>query len=150
MSADEAQSEPVAPRPHVGDDPARTVVWLHGEHDLATRARLSITIARAAEVDDADIVVDLSGVTFMDASTIGALVVAGNHLRPASRSLSVRTPSPRARRVLDLCGMDRLIDGPLAVTQPTALSSWVDVPGRPTREPAVPAAVPVRRRRASS
>ena len=122
----------------IGADLFRTVVWVGGEHDVATRARLAGAIAQAADVDDADVVVDLSGVTFMDASTIGTLVEAGNRLRADSRSLSIRSPSPRARRVLDLCGLAQLVDeyGPLA--QPlavTALGSWVDVPPVVSRGP---------------
>ena len=94
----------------LGGDPSRTVVWVSGEHDIATREQLNVTLAQAAGLDDADVVVDLSGVTFMDASTIGALVVARNRLRSRARSLSVRAPSPRARRLLDLCGLAPLID----------------------------------------
>lgn len=110
MPPDESPSVSVFPRGdmRLGSDPLRTVVWVRGEHDIATRADLSV-IAQAATLDDADIVVDLSGVSFMDASTIGALVFADNHLRARSRSLSIRDPTPRARRVLDLCGLQGLM-----------------------------------------
>ena len=114
-----------------GADLLRTVVWVGGEHDVATSVDLAVTVAQASMLDDADIVVDLSGVTFMDASTISALVDARNRLRAVSRSLSVRAPSPRARRVLDLCGLVQLIDehpAPAQVLATTALGSWVDVP----------------------
>jgi anti-sigma B factor antagonist len=117
----------------LGSDPLRTVVWVRGEHDMATRAHLFVTIAQAARLADADIVVDLSGVTFMDASTVDAFVLARNRLRARSRSLSVRAPSPPARRLLELCGLARLIDEHPAPAQPlvaTALGSWVDVPAR--------------------
>jgi anti-sigma B factor antagonist len=114
-----------------GSDPLRTVVWISGEHDIATRWQLSIALDQATGLDDGDIVVDLSGVTFMDASTIAALVVADSHLRARSRRLSLREPSPRAFRVLDLCGLVGLIDVPTAPLQSLAapaLGSWVDVP----------------------
>ena len=114
------------------EPPSRTVVWVGGEHDLATRMHLMVTIARAARLDDADVVVDLSGVTFLDASTIGALVGARNRLRASSsRSLSVRAPSPPARRLLDVCELAHLIDERPARVEPSvapALGSWVDVP----------------------
>jgi anti-anti-sigma factor len=115
----------------IGSDPLRNVVWVRGEHDLATRVHLSVVIAKAARLDAADVVVDLSGVTFMDASTIGALVGARNGLAARSRSLSVRAPSLRARRVLDLCGLAYLIDesqSPVLRLVAPALGSWVDVP----------------------
>ncbi|MCD9625135.1 STAS domain-containing protein [Rhabdothermincola salaria] len=107
------------------------MVWLRGDHHLGTRTRLSAAIAEAARADDADLVVDLSGVTFMDASTIGALVVARHHLRARSRSLCVRAPSPLARRLLDACGLVALIDDDAEPAHPPAapaLGSWVDVP----------------------
>lgn len=114
-----------------GSDPLRIVVWVRGEHDIATRVHLSGTLAQAARLDDADIIVDLSGVTFMDASTIGALVDVHNRLRARSRSLSVRAPSPLSQRLLDVCGLAFLIDEHRAPAQPpvtTALESWVAVP----------------------
>lgn len=113
-----------------GSDPLRTVVWLRGEHDIATLAQLSVTITYATRLDDGDLVVDLSGVTFMDASTIGTLVVARDGLRVRSRSLSVRAPSPRARRLLNLCGLAALIEDaiPAPSAMASALGSWIDVP----------------------
>jgi anti-anti-sigma factor len=117
----------------LGSDPLRTVVWVRGEHDMATRAELFVTIAQAARLADDDVVVDLSGVTFMDASTMGALVLAHNRLRARSRSLCVRAPSPPARRLFDVCGLVRLVEEPPVPTPPpsaSALGSWVDVPAR--------------------
>lgn len=115
----------------IGSDPPRRVVWVRGEHDLTTRVHLSVVITEAARLDAGDVVVDLSGVTFMDASTIGTLVGARNRLAAQSRSLSVRAPSLRARRVLDLCELAHLIDELPAAAQrlvAPALGSWVDVP----------------------
>lgn len=128
-----------------GGDPLRTVVWVRGEHDVATRVHLAVALARTLRIDDADVVVDLSGVTFMDASTIGVLLVARSRLHDCSRSLSVRDPSPPARRVLDVCGLERLIDrvpAPTSSSEAAALGSWVDVPvlaaaSRVEPEPAV-------------
>lgn len=118
---------------HEGRDADRTVVWLRGEHDISTVAGLSETMARAIALDDADLVVDLSGVQFMDASTIGVVIGARNFLRPRSRSLALRSPSRCARRVLDLCGLAGLVDpGPVEgtrITEPAdALGTWVAVP----------------------
>jgi anti-sigma B factor antagonist len=122
MSPNEPPSVSVSHRRSArpGVHPLGTLVWVRGDHDIATREHLSLTLAQAARVDDADIVADLSGVTFMDASTIGALVLARNGLRARSRALSLRAPSPRARRLLDLCGLERLIDEHLAPARPPA------------------------------
>ena len=90
-------------------DADRTVVWLRGEHDIATKVSLSVAIARAARLDHTDLLVDLSGVTFMDVSTVGAIVGSANRLRSRSQSLDVREPSPQALWVLELCGLADLV-----------------------------------------
>lgn len=115
----------------LGSDPQRTLVWVRGEHDIATCALLSDILADAVRLDGADVVVDLSGVTFMDASTVSTLVVARRDLRALTRSLCVRAPSPPARRVLAVCGLEQLIDQRPGVEEQAvapALGSWVGVP----------------------
>jgi anti-anti-sigma factor len=137
MAHSESSSITVARRgsmPEDDDDSDCTIVWLRGEHDIATKVGLVVAIARAAQRDDsADVLVDLSGVTFMDASTIGAIVGSRNRLRSRSQSLDVRTPSVVARRVLDLCGLAHLVRVPVSdalhpAGEAAALSTWVDVP----------------------
>lgn len=112
MPLHEPPAVSVTRRDHLrpGDDDLSAVVWLRGEHDTATRQPIAVMIAEAAALDDTDIVVDLSGVTYMDMSTIGALVVAQNGLRTRARSLSVRGANPRSRRLLEISGMAHLID----------------------------------------
>jgi anti-anti-sigma factor len=95
--------------PLVSRDGDRIVVWLDGEHDIATVPVLIDTLTDAISAHDADLIVDLSGVTFMGVATIGALISGRNLLRQQSHSLSVRSPSKCARRVLNLCGLTGLI-----------------------------------------
>jgi anti-anti-sigma factor len=119
----------VQDRAVAGRDGTRTVVWLRGEHDLATTTELAATLARAIALDEADLVVDLSEVQFMDVTTVSVIVKARNHLRPRSRSLSLRAPSKAARRVLDLCDLAQLIDpDPPRSEDAGALGTWVAVP----------------------
>ena len=93
-----------------GREVNRTVVMLRGVHDASTVTALSEDMARAIALDDADVVVDLGGVEFMDAATVRLIIRAGEFLRLRSRSLTLRSPSRRARRVLDLCGLDDHLD----------------------------------------
>ena len=107
----------------------RIVVWLRGEHDIATTAESSEALAWAIAMGDADLVVDLSEVQFMDASTIGVIVKARNFLLTRSRSLSLRAPTrcvaPGARRG----GLAELIDsGVVEIRDRGPLGSWVAVP----------------------
>ncbi len=94
-----------------GDDDC-TVVWLHGDHDLASRASVTGAIDLAADLERVDVLVDLSLVTFLDASIIGALVEARNHLRARRLTLDLRAPSHPARRVIEVCGLTHLVRAP--------------------------------------
>jgi anti-anti-sigma factor len=96
-----------------------TVVWLRGEYDISTVNSLSQTIARAIAFDGSHLVIDLSGVQFMDAATIGVIIRARNELQAQFRSLTLRDPTRFARRVLELCGLTNLLD-PLSVDSGTA------------------------------
>lgn len=91
-------------------DADRTVVWLRGEHDICTVAALSQILARAIALDDGDLVVDLGGVRFMDASTVGVILRARDFLRLQSRSLALRSPSTCAARVLDVSNLGYLLE----------------------------------------
>ena len=114
-----------------------TVVWVRGQQDVATRASLVVSLVRAAQLDDVPIVVDLSAVTFMDASTVDAIVATRNCLRVRGQSLELRDPSAAALRILELCALVDLIIGLSADSagRATALGSWVEVPSIEPREP---------------
>lgn len=85
------------------------VVCLQGEHDAFTVDSLSEAIARAVEVGDGDLVVDLSGVDFMGVATVGVILRTQALLRLQSRSVVVRSPSSCAKRIINLCGLAGLI-----------------------------------------
>lgn len=96
--------------PLVSRDGERAVVWLDGEHDIATEAILADTLAKVTSACDANLVVDLSGVTFMSTATIDQLLRARSLLLGLSRNLTLRSPSKSARRLLDLCDLTGLVE----------------------------------------
>ena len=103
-----------------------TVVWLQGEYDISTVTALSQTMARTVANEGGDLVVDLSGVQFMDAATIGVLIRTRNEMRLQLRSLTLRSPSPFEQRILGLCGLTDLLDPPPADTGTTQRTSALD------------------------
>jgi anti-anti-sigma factor len=131
-----AESPPDLPRGGVAPaerDADRLVVRVRGEQDMTTAAALSESLAGQIALDDRDLVIDLSEVRFMDASTIGVIVQTCGQLRRRSRSLTLRSPSMFARRLLDICGLADLVDpAPVGVTTfpgaGGALGTWVAVP----------------------
>lgn len=85
-------------------------VTVIGEQDISNEVMLAADLARGIAADDDDVVVDLQGVTFMGASTIGVLVTAQKFLADRGRHLIVRSPSPCARHLLAICDLNALID----------------------------------------
>jgi anti-sigma B factor antagonist len=96
--------------PDAGLETSPTIIWLRGEHDIATDGALRHTLARAIALNRAAIVVDLSRVELMSASTLGVIIAGKNSLREQSRSLTMRAPSPHVRRVIGICGLDNLLN----------------------------------------
>jgi anti-anti-sigma factor len=91
-------------------DADHRVIWLRGAHDASTAAALCMTVARTIAVDDADLIIDLSEVTFMDAATVGVIIRAEAFLQERSRSLTLRSPSTPALRILSAGGLADLVD----------------------------------------
>jgi len=93
----------------------RTIIWLLGDQDVATAGRLRDRLDSAIAADDSDIAIDMSGVTFMDAATIGTLIGGRNHLRMLARRLTIRDSPPCTRRLLDVCELRDLDDASATV-----------------------------------
>ncbi len=86
------------------------VIWLRGAHDASTAVALCITVARTIDVDDTHLIIDLSEVTFMDTATVEVIIRAEAFLQERSRSLTLRSPSTPALRILSVSGLADLVD----------------------------------------
>jgi anti-anti-sigma factor len=76
-----------------------------GEIDILTAPRLEAALRAALDAYDL-VVVDLSGVTFMDAQGLNALLAAH---RDARGTLRVVDASPQSARLLRLTGIDHVL-----------------------------------------
>jgi len=84
----------------------RQVVTLTGSVDLASRALLTDAVKTAvADSDVTGIVLDLSGVEFIDSTGLGAVVESAGMAEDSSRNFALRSPSPRVSRILELTGL---------------------------------------------
>jgi anti-anti-sigma factor len=81
-------------------------IRLTGELDVATAARIEDELQRAEDSDAASIVLDLSGLTFMDST--GVRLVLGAHARSRADSdrLSIVRGPVSVQRVFELSGVD--------------------------------------------
>jgi anti-sigma B factor antagonist len=87
-----------------------SIVVAHGEYDLSNSADLLACLERAISSNDAAVILDLSAVTFMDASTLGVIARANGLLEDESRTLVLRGPSSLARRIVHLCGLSHVLE----------------------------------------
>ncbi len=93
-------------------------VVLDGEIDIATSPAIRRSLMAAISGGNVHLAVDMSGVTFIDASGIGVLVAAANRARQAGGGLSLLAPSRQVRRLLDVLHLDAILpaaqrlDGP--------------------------------------
>jgi anti-sigma B factor antagonist len=78
------------------------VVTLTGELDIATAEGLSDWLL---EIAGSPVVVDLSGVTFVDSSGISALIMAQNGMRANGDELILSRPDPFVKRTLEIVGL---------------------------------------------
>ena len=105
------------------------------ELDAGAIPRLDARLAEALELRPAQLVVDLQACPRMDAAAIGLLVDVHRRARRAGGLLTLRGPSARLRRNLELARVDRV----LHVTART--DHEVERPdGPPTRADSVPGA----------
>jgi anti-sigma B factor antagonist len=86
---------------------AGTVVAVFGEVDVVSAPWLretltSVQLRRRHGAANLPVVVDLSGVTFMDASGLGVLVGAARRVHHGGRDIVLRDPSARTLRVLQI------------------------------------------------
>ncbi len=79
-------------------------VW--GDEDRTTSGRRRRPLS-AALTATRDVVVDLSGLRFADASLMVDLAVLAQRLRVDGRALRLRGPQPHIHRLIELVRLDR-------------------------------------------
>jgi anti-sigma B factor antagonist len=95
-------------------------VWaVEGEIDIATKGRLQ-AVLDAVPRSDAPLVLDLTGVTFMDSTGISALLGIDRVARESGRRLAIVCPEGPVRLILAVTGVEE--DLPLYPTRAAALA----------------------------
>lgn len=83
------------------------IVSVAGELDIATAERAYYYISEVIDGRPAPVTVDLSGLTFCDASGLGALARVARHARQAGRQLVLDSARPSLVKIMRITGMDR-------------------------------------------
>ncbi|GAA2889011.1 hypothetical protein GCM10010517_53090 [Streptosporangium fragile] len=98
------------------------VITVTGELDLATRPELAAYTRHAIDVDGGTVIVDLSGVTFIDACGLSSLIALKRYAREHDRPLLLAGATPAVLRLLKLTNLDgtfTMVSRPGAVGTPT-------------------------------
>ena len=88
----------------------QVVVALRGEVDMLTAPTFACVLDALFDAGRRDIVVDVAELDFMDASGLRAIGPMSNRLHDGGGVLTIRSPSPIVRRILDITGMGDLIE----------------------------------------
>lgn len=96
------------------------VLECSGRLNMVSAPTFRETVAKVVTDGRARVVVELSGVEFMDSSGLGALVGSLKAARQAGGDLRIAAPSEQVEMVLKLSNMDKILrtypDGDAAVT----------------------------------
>jgi len=87
---------------------ARTVLHVAGEIDVSSSDRLREQVAQLLARGRTDLVVDLTGVTFMDSTGLGLLVGTLKRVRVAGGRLVLVVDSERLLKVFRITGLTQV------------------------------------------
>jgi anti-anti-sigma factor len=97
-------------RHELSSQPGVCTLAISGELDLACVPALqSLLFEQVQAAEIAEIRVDLAQVTFLDSSALGVLVSGFNYARDEGCGFCVVDPSPQARRILAMTGLDEVL-----------------------------------------
>jgi anti-sigma B factor antagonist len=103
-------AQPMNPTTHLAIvteyDGQRSVLRLQGELDASNRDQLHSTISSALRSHPPLLVVDLSGLGFMDCAGLSVLVWARKRLAGCGHQLVITGAEPVVQRLLHLTGLD--------------------------------------------
>lgn len=86
------------------------ILSLSGEFDLAGIEKFERELRKLEAAAPAVLVVDLSGLAFMDSSGLRALVLADRRAQKAGRRLAIVPGQPAVRRVFEITQLDGRLD----------------------------------------
>lgn len=101
------------------DTEAGHVIKVGGELDLASAPQLSECLAEPGGDPAQPVVLDLSGVSFIDSSALRALLLSGRQLAEAGRTLQIGPRSDVVARVLEVTQLDQQTEAFTVLPDPT-------------------------------
>ncbi len=98
-----------------------SILTLTGEVEVANAAQVRDAALKLVESGPRFLVVDLSGVDYMDSTGLGMLVGLLKRLKEKGGDLLIAGPQPRVRKLFDITGLAQVLriyeDVPLALKE---------------------------------
>jgi anti-sigma B factor antagonist len=94
----------------VGDAPG--VVVMAGEIDFSVTPQVRERLLELVGETDADILLDMAGLDYIDSSGLAMLLELRKHLQDSGRSVRVRSISPQVRKLFNLTQLSELFGLP--------------------------------------
>ena len=91
------------------EQPPWTVLSIRGDLDVVGAPDLRQAVVTAVAEGARLLALDLSELDFVDSFGIGAVVGALKRLRQRGGDLALVCPTPRIRRVFEICDLDRIL-----------------------------------------
>ena len=89
------------------DGDGNQIISVTGELDIATAEQAYAYISDVIDAWPTPVSVDLSGLTFCDASGLGALARVARHARQVGRQLRLTAARPSLLKIMRITGLDR-------------------------------------------
>ncbi len=84
------------------------VVILEGEVDIYSAPDFKEVLVNGIESGARRVIVDLSGVTFIDSTALGVLVSGAKRVRPRNGNLDIVCTDENIIRIFEITGLDRI------------------------------------------
>jgi anti-anti-sigma factor len=107
----------------VHDQDGYRIVMVGGEIDIASAPVLRARLLDVLPADASPVIIDLSGVTFCDASGLAVLVAASRRAGQLGGILRLAAPAPLTAEILRLTGLDAYFE--VFASVPEAVSTPV-------------------------
>jgi anti-anti-sigma factor len=91
-------------------DGAAETLDVSGELDISTASVLENAVAGTLDGQGDEFRLDVSAMTFMDSTGARSILRVNERLRGLGRRLVVVSPTPAVLRVLELLGLDQILD----------------------------------------
>jgi anti-sigma B factor antagonist len=99
----------------------QTILLVRGEVDVHSAPVLQSRLAEILDSGQQSVVVDLSGLSFIDSTGLGALVQTRNHAQQAGAVLRLVCNSERMLKLFRITGLDTVFE--IYATVPEALAA---------------------------